>query len=186
MSALGQKQTFAMQTGMSALAPIPTIKADSHERSCLVYPRKRTNAVQQRMSALPPQKRTCAVQPGDVRGQKPLVHGDWLLCDQAKHFCRYHAFRGRVQNGPLELPGGIGTMLLATRDNPSEGVPDAARSAIHRTAAVPKGRRGRCCFNGRAQLLPDILKLLEQGLAYTPRRVRPTGEDGRGRRAVFN
>ena len=114
------------------------------------------------------------------------MHGNWLLFNQAKHFCGYHAFRGRVQDGPLELTAGIGTMLLATRDNSSEGVPDAARSAIHRTAAVPKGRRDRCCFCGRAQLLPDILKLLEQCLAYTPRRVRPTGENRRGRRAVLN
>jgi hypothetical protein len=49
------------------------------------------------------------------------MHGNWLLFDQAKHFCGYHAFRGRVQNGPLELPGGIGTMLLATRDKKRAG-----------------------------------------------------------------
>jgi hypothetical protein len=38
MSALGQKQTYAMQHGMSALLPIATVKADSRKRSCLLYP----------------------------------------------------------------------------------------------------------------------------------------------------
>jgi hypothetical protein len=52
MSALGQKQTFAPQQGMSALPPIATAKADSRNRSCPLYPRKRTCAVQQGMSAL--------------------------------------------------------------------------------------------------------------------------------------
>src|SRR5262245_43666167 len=40
MSALGQKQTFAVQKGMSALTPIATAKADFRKRSCLLYPRK--------------------------------------------------------------------------------------------------------------------------------------------------
>jgi hypothetical protein len=38
MSALGQKQTFAVQKGMSALPPIATAKADFRKRSCLLYP----------------------------------------------------------------------------------------------------------------------------------------------------
>jgi len=45
MSALGQKQTYAVQNGMSALAPIATVKADIRKRSCLLSLRKRTCAV---------------------------------------------------------------------------------------------------------------------------------------------
>jgi len=45
MSALGQKQTCAVQKGMSALPPIATAKADFRKRSCPLYPRKRTCAV---------------------------------------------------------------------------------------------------------------------------------------------
>jgi hypothetical protein len=52
MSALGQKQTYAAQQVMSALPPIATAKADSRKRSCPLYPRKRTCAVQIQMSAL--------------------------------------------------------------------------------------------------------------------------------------
>ena len=52
MSALGQKQTCAAQNGMSALPPIATIKADIRKTSCPLYPRKRTCAVHQVMSAL--------------------------------------------------------------------------------------------------------------------------------------
>src|SRR5262249_20915295 len=37
---------------MSALAPIATAKADSHKRSCLLYPQKQTCAARQRMSAM--------------------------------------------------------------------------------------------------------------------------------------
>src|SRR5262249_12456177 len=57
MSALGQKRTFAVQNLMSALPPIATAKADFRKSSCLLYPRKRTCAVQLGMSALG-QKRT--------------------------------------------------------------------------------------------------------------------------------
>jgi hypothetical protein len=57
MSALGQKQTYAMQHGMSALPPIATANANFRKRSCLLHPRKRTCAVQLGMSALG-QKRT--------------------------------------------------------------------------------------------------------------------------------
>ena len=57
MSALGQKQTYAPQQAMSALPPIATAKADFRTRSCLLYPQKRTFAVQLGMSALG-QKRT--------------------------------------------------------------------------------------------------------------------------------
>src|SRR5262249_27006575 len=38
MSALGQKQTHAVQQLMSALPPIATAKATFHERSCPLYP----------------------------------------------------------------------------------------------------------------------------------------------------
>jgi hypothetical protein len=45
MSALGQKQTLAVQQVLSALLPIATAKADSPKKSCLLYPPKRTCAV---------------------------------------------------------------------------------------------------------------------------------------------
>jgi hypothetical protein len=61
MSALGQKRTYAVQNGMSALPPIATAKADFRARSCPLYPQKRTCAVQLGMAALG-QKRTHAVQ----------------------------------------------------------------------------------------------------------------------------
>src|SRR5262245_55480416 len=51
MSALGQKQTYAVQQAMSALPPIATAKADSGTKPCLLCPRKRTCAVQSEMSA---------------------------------------------------------------------------------------------------------------------------------------
>jgi hypothetical protein len=51
MSALGQKQTCAPHKLMSALPPIATVKADIRNGSCLLYPRKRTCAVQLEMSA---------------------------------------------------------------------------------------------------------------------------------------
>ena len=41
MSALGQKRTYAVQKGMSALPPIATAKADFRKRPCPLYPRKR-------------------------------------------------------------------------------------------------------------------------------------------------
>jgi hypothetical protein len=41
MSALGQKQIYAVQKSMSALPPIATANADSRKRSCPLYPRKR-------------------------------------------------------------------------------------------------------------------------------------------------
>jgi hypothetical protein len=52
MSALGQKQTYALQQAMSALHPIATAKAKFRKRPFLLYPRKRTCAVQLGMSAL--------------------------------------------------------------------------------------------------------------------------------------
>jgi hypothetical protein len=52
MSALGQKQTYALQTGMSALPPIATVKADISKPSCLLYPQERTCAAQTPMSAI--------------------------------------------------------------------------------------------------------------------------------------
>jgi hypothetical protein len=41
MSALGQKQTYAVHQPMSALPPIATAKADFRQTPCLLYPRKR-------------------------------------------------------------------------------------------------------------------------------------------------
>src|SRR5262249_34257954 len=58
ISALGQKQTCAAHKLMSALPPKATAKADIRKRSCLLYTRKRTCAVQSEMSALG-QKQTC-------------------------------------------------------------------------------------------------------------------------------
>src|SRR5215471_14911106 len=63
MSALGQKQTYAVQHVMSGLPPKADMCgahthvcfgpiADSCKSPCLLYTRKRTHAVQQRMSAL--------------------------------------------------------------------------------------------------------------------------------------
>jgi hypothetical protein len=46
MSALGHKRTCAVQNGMSALHPIVTKKADIGKTPCLLYPQKRTCAVQ--------------------------------------------------------------------------------------------------------------------------------------------
>src|SRR5262249_30883383 len=40
MSALGQKQTFALHQPMSALPPIATAKADFPQKSCPLYPPK--------------------------------------------------------------------------------------------------------------------------------------------------
>jgi hypothetical protein len=67
MSALGQKQTYAAQQVMSALLPIATAKADICASSCPLYPRKRTCAVQLRMSAMG-QKRTHAPQQASLFG----------------------------------------------------------------------------------------------------------------------
>jgi hypothetical protein len=58
MSALGHKQTYALQKPMSALGPITTAKADIGNPSCLLYPQQQTCAVQRAMSAKG-QKRTC-------------------------------------------------------------------------------------------------------------------------------
>src|SRR5262249_51461805 len=52
MSALGQKRTCAAQEGMSALPPIATAKANCRKRSCLLHPRKQTDAGQNEMSAV--------------------------------------------------------------------------------------------------------------------------------------
>jgi hypothetical protein len=46
MSALGQKPTCALQNLMSAYDPIATAKGGSRKRSCPLYPRKQTRAVQ--------------------------------------------------------------------------------------------------------------------------------------------
>jgi hypothetical protein len=59
MSALGQKQTFAVQKGMSAVPPIATAKADSRKRF---------------MSALPPKADMCGA-PADI-GYRPIADLD--------------------------------------------------------------------------------------------------------------
>jgi len=52
VSALGHKQTYALQQAMSALPPIATAKAKFPKTPCLLCPQKQTCAVQLRMSAL--------------------------------------------------------------------------------------------------------------------------------------
>src|SRR5262245_34389878 len=74
MSALGQKQTYALQQGMSALPPKATAKADIRKRSCPLYPRKRTCAMHKRMSALG-HKRTFACLFDHLIGD--LLHVQW-------------------------------------------------------------------------------------------------------------
>src|SRR5262245_50961252 len=74
MSALGQTQTCALHQTMSALPPIATAKADSRKGSCLLYPQKRTYAVQQGMSA---------------KGQKQTLQ----LFDLVFHYPPISAFR---------------------------------------------------------------------------------------------
>jgi len=51
MSALGQKQTFAVQNAVSALPLIATAKATSLKNACLLWPQKRTCAAHSSMSA---------------------------------------------------------------------------------------------------------------------------------------
>ena len=65
MSALGQKQTCAVQNIMSALHPIAIAKAKFRKGPCLLYPQKRTCALQRVMSALG-QKRTHALQQNNL------------------------------------------------------------------------------------------------------------------------
>jgi hypothetical protein len=52
MSALGQKQTYALQQAMSALHPIATAKAKFHKR-------RESEIPQKAMSALPPKADMC-------------------------------------------------------------------------------------------------------------------------------
>src|SRR5262249_11343253 len=59
MSALGQKQTCAVQTSMSALPPIATANAYSRKGSCPLYPWKRTCAVQIEMPAMGQKQTLC-------------------------------------------------------------------------------------------------------------------------------
>src|SRR5215468_2351698 len=82
MSALGQKPTYALQQSMSALHPIATAKAKFRKRPCLLYPRKRTCAVQRLMSALG-QKRTLLV------SFDHFVGGD----EHARRYCKTECFR---------------------------------------------------------------------------------------------
>src|SRR5262245_15585384 len=92
MSALGQKQTHAVQQRMSALPPIATVKADIRKRACLLYPRKRTHAVQQRMSALG-QKRTSATLFDHLVGIRK--EGGWYV--------ETECFGGGQVNGQIEF-----------------------------------------------------------------------------------
>src|SRR5262245_45020200 len=71
MSALGQNQTCAAHKAMSALPRIATAKADFRKRSCLLYPQKRTCAVQDRMSAKG-QKRTLRSNRNALRDARPV------------------------------------------------------------------------------------------------------------------
>jgi hypothetical protein len=92
MSALGQRQTRAVQDRMSALHPIATAKAHSRKRSSPLDPRKRTCAVQLRMSA---------------KGQK-RTHGRQQINARAD---RSHRERRRIRgSGSLQ----VGGRLLAT------------------------------------------------------------------------
>jgi hypothetical protein len=76
MSALGQKQTFALQKGMSALPPIATAKAD--------FP-------QTVMSALPPKADMCSAR-DDVR-YGPIA--DIVLSDNFYALINYAGQRPR-------------------------------------------------------------------------------------------
>src|SRR5262249_15711613 len=87
MSALGQKQTFALHRPMSALPPIATAKADSRKRSCPLYPQKRTCAVELEMSALG-QKRTHAAQQKSGRAS-PIISVMYLSAE-----CLFNEFYG--------------------------------------------------------------------------------------------
>jgi hypothetical protein len=76
MSALGQKQTCAVQLGVSALG-----QKQYRKRSCPLYPRKRTCAVQLGMSALG-QKRTWDVTTLDRLVNRPTYRTDDAVCGQ--------------------------------------------------------------------------------------------------------
>src|SRR5262245_20189161 len=73
MSALGQKQTYAVQKSMSALHPIATEKADMREWSCLLYPQERTCAVQLAMSAMGQKRTWCTIRSPRPRWTLSLV-----------------------------------------------------------------------------------------------------------------
>src|SRR6476660_5695836 len=95
MSALGQKRTYAVQKGMSALPPIATAKANFRKGPYPLCPRKRTCAVQSPMSAMG-QKKTCAAHgscPPRAKGQKSF---QGLLVLQIGHWrSRYRVFDHR-------------------------------------------------------------------------------------------
>src|SRR5262245_50004859 len=110
MSALGQKQTYAVQNPMSALPPIATAKADSRKRSCRLCPRKRTCAVHQLMSALG-QKRTCIA-----------------LFDHLVGACKHRRRHGEVERlGSLE----VDNQLVLGTDIPR--IDSTSRSHVART-----------------------------------------------------
>src|SRR5262245_7925373 len=97
MSALGQKRTYAAQHSMSALHPIATAKADIGKPSGLLYPRKRTCAVQLVMSALG-QKRTLGLPTSKIKAIT-----SWQACCRSRATssafllalpCRYLSGRG--------------------------------------------------------------------------------------------
>ena len=74
MSALGQKQTCAVQKAMSASPPIATVKANSAKGPCLLYPRKRTCALQIAMSAKCQERTSAALFESVGRDAERLVY----------------------------------------------------------------------------------------------------------------
>src|SRR5262249_48719986 len=88
MSALGHKRTYAAQKPMSAILPIATAKAKFRKRQCPLYPRKRTCAVQEPMSAMG-QKRTCAVQLGLLRKQRSRARQNHPNFSERSRLCVY-------------------------------------------------------------------------------------------------
>src|SRR5215471_14673615 len=97
MSALGQKRTYAVQEATSALPPIATAKADFGKPSCLLYPRKRTCAVQQLMSALG-HKRTHAAQQN-----RSLFDHLVGACEQRRRHCEAERLSGLEVDNQLVL-----------------------------------------------------------------------------------
>src|SRR6476620_11829783 len=97
MSALGQKQTYAVQNGMSALPPIATAKADICPWSCRLYPRKRTCAMRQCMSALGHKRTHAAQQKGSLFDD--LIGGD----QQARWNCQAKCLRRFAVDDSFEL-----------------------------------------------------------------------------------
>src|SRR5262245_19602999 len=140
MSALGQKQTYAVQQPMSALHPIATTKADMCQSSCLLYPRKRTCAAQNRMSALG-QKRTHAAQQTASLFDHLVGAGEycWRDCQplcpcglEIYHKLKFRGLHHREISGfrALEDPADIDATLAIEIGE--------TRSVTHQTSGVSK------------------------------------------------